>query len=68
MSVISGGENVEEDHDQVIVDSFERVCEQLGGNIAENAISCQLSLLLKWSSTNISMLMGTMTVHNFNFT
>ena len=40
---------------------------QLGGNVAENAMSCELSQLSKWNCTNISVLMCTTTVQNFNF-
>ena len=50
----------------VDTDSFERMSGQLGGNIAENVISCKLSQLSKWNSTNISVLMCTTTVQNFN--
>ena len=68
MNIISEGKSDEEDQYLVTVDtdSFERVCGQLGGNVAENAISCELSQLLKWNSTNISLLMCTTTVQNFN--
>ena len=47
MSIISEGESDEEDHDRVTVDtdSFEGVCEQLGGNVTENVISFQLSVI-----------------------
>ena len=56
----------EENHDRATVDtdSFEQVHGQHGGNIDENAISCELSQLSKW---NISMLMVIPTVQNFNF-
>ena len=52
---------------QLMLDSFERVRGQLGGNVAENAISCKFSQLLKWNSTKISVFMYTTTVQNFNF-
>ena len=51
MSAISEGESDKEDNDQATVDtdSFKRVGGQLGGNIAENVISYQLSQLSKWN-------------------
>ena len=67
MNIMSEDNSDKEDHDQTTVDtdSFERVRGQHGGNVAENAISLELSQLSIWNSTNICVLMC-ITVQNFN--
>ena len=67
MSIISEGKSDEEDHNRATVgtDSFKRVRGQFVGNVAENAISCELSQLSKWNYTNISVLMCATKVQKF---